>query len=333
MKLKEYLKMALAFPQEIHLESSSKCNARCIMCPRDGMERYQGDMSRELFLKAVHECEGSNLKYIHFHLNGEPLMMDIDELCWRIKYARKLNPEEYIEGKTTGLVFFTNGSLLTKERIEKILDSGLDILVISIDGGNKEDYERVRVGLKFETVVENVKNLVEMRNKSGVKMKLQTAIVPQKANEKTINLYHRIFNEIGVDDVGGSGVQNIGGLIDSESMILKDLQTKVGDINAPCWRVFLDLSITASGKATVCCQDVRAMEIIGDLNTQTLKEIWHGERIMNIRQKFAEGRKAEIPFCAKCDYMSCVNIESEPAWKANNEFVTTFTDVCRELDI
>ncbi|MBT6053164.1 MAG: hypothetical protein HOG49_40715, partial [Candidatus Scalindua sp.] len=55
-KLKEYLTKALAFPAEIHLESNSGCNARCVMCPRDGMERYQGDMSRELFIKAIDEC-------------------------------------------------------------------------------------------------------------------------------------------------------------------------------------------------------------------------------------------------------------------------------------
>ena len=95
-KLKEYLTKALAFPAEIHLESNSGCNARCVMCPRDGMERYQGDMSRELFIKAIDECgEHPEMTYIHFHMSGEPLLLDIDELCWRINYAREKNPQEF----------------------------------------------------------------------------------------------------------------------------------------------------------------------------------------------------------------------------------------------
>ena len=310
-KLKEYLTKALAFPAEIHLESNSGCNARCVMCPRDGMERYQGDMSRELFIKAIDECgEHPEMTYIHFHMSGEPLLLDIDELCWRINYAREKNPQEFRghydfqrkEFKTPSLCFFTNGSLLTEDKIEKLLKTPLDIIVISIDGGTKEDYEKIRVGLKFETVVENVRKLVELRNKMGSDMKIQTAIVPQKANENSVGLYHKLFREMGVDDVGGSGVQNIGGLVDSESMIL-DTQYMGGDINSPCWRVFLDLSVTADGKAVVCCQDVRAMEVVGDLNTQSIKEIWQRGRMMDIRNMFAVGRKDDIPFCANCDSM------------------------------
>ena len=316
-KLKNYLKRALRFPQEIHLESHSGCNSSCTICPRQDMTRYQGDMARELFLKAVRETKGKQLKYIHFHLNGEPMLMDIDELCWRINFAREMNPIENEKGEPK-LCFFTNGSLLTEYRADMVLDSELDIIVISIDGGNKQDYEKIRLGLNFEIVIDNVRNLVEKRNKSGKKLWIQTAIIPQRDNQNSISEYFRLFGkEICVDDCGGSGVQNIGGLIkNADELILKD-QYMGGNINAPCWRVFLDLSICADGKAVTCCQDVRAMGVIGDLNEETVEEIWHGERMTQIRDNFVYGRKSVIPFCKDCDYMR--SFVAPDFWKVNSQ--------------
>lgn len=281
------------------------------MCPRDGMERYQGEMDRDIFIKAVDECSSEKMEYIHFHLNGEPLLLDIDELCWRLEYAKSTNPDKR-------LVFFTNGSLLTKDKVRKICKTGLDILVISIDGGTAEDYERVRVGLKFETVKENVRYLIEYRNATNTKMKLQTAIIPQKMNENSVGLYHKIFADMGIDDVGGSGVQNIGGLIDSDSMILHKYQYMTGDINAPCWRVFLDLSITADGKAVICCQDVQARHIIGDIKTQSIKEIWQGDLMTEVRDNFALGYKDRIKLCVDCDYMR--SFVAPDFWRDKNNF-------------
>lgn len=343
-ELQNYLKRALGFPQEIHLESSSRCQAQCTICPRGGMERYQGEMSRDLFDKAIHECVGKELEYIHYHLNGEPLLMDIDELVSRINYTREAfhKTETYhvsyvydAQKKRTvekpRLCFFTNGALLDKERVDKLLESELDIIVISIDGGNKEDYEKIRVGLNWERLVENVTYLVDRRNATGSKLWIQTAIIPQMANKGSLGKYFRLFrDEIGVDDCGGSGVQNIGGLIDSENMIIKEDQYMDGDINAPCWRVFLDLSVCADGKAVVCCQCVRADLVIGDLNTQSIKEIWNGEAMTDIRENFITGRKAEIPFCAECDYMRSF---CAPPWWNTKEIKEAYYKVKDENNV
>ncbi len=333
-ELKQYLTRAMTYPQEIHLESNSGCNARCTICPREGMTRYQGDMPRALFLNAITDCmgHGGDMSYIHFHLNGEPLLMDINELCWRIDYTRHFVPIADHKRMTPKTCFFTNGSLLDGAKVDKILSSQLDIIVISIDGGNKEDYENIRKGLTWETVVENVRMLVNLRNYIKSKLWIQTAIIPQMANRGSLDEYFKIFKALGVDDVGGSGVQNIGGLIDSENMIIKGNQYEGGDVNAPCWRVFLDLSICADGKAVVCCQDVRAMEVVGDLNTQTIPEIWQGERMMEIRDSFVHGRKHDVPFCKNCDYMR--GMIAPDFWSVDREtFKRVYEEVLEELDV
>ena len=68
-------------------------------------------------------------------------------------FLKKLNPK-------TSICIFTNGSLLDDEKIDKIINSKLDIISISVDGGNKKDFETMRVGLLWDVVIRNVNNLV-----------------------------------------------------------------------------------------------------------------------------------------------------------------------------
>lgn len=297
-KLRDYLKEALKFPKEIHLESSSRCNSFCLTCPRDRMQRELGEMNRDIFIKAVNETSVYNMNCILFHLNGEPLFLDIDELVWRINYARDMNPN------AKQIIMFTNGSLLDEEKTDKLLNSKLDFILISIDGGNKEDYEKVRRGLDWDVLLKNVQYLVRRKKELNSKLFIQTAIIPQKVNEKSVTEYSRIFNEMGCDGVGGSGVNNIGGLIDADNMKLKETQhDDLGNDNLPCYKIFLDLSVMSDGRVCICSQDVTGALIIGDLKTQTLKEIWQGDVMTDIREKFIYGEKSKIPFCGKCDFM------------------------------
>lgn len=297
-ELTNYLKSALIFPKEIHLESSSRCNSSCITCPRDKMQRQLGEMSREIFVKAVNETANYDMDYIMLHLNGEPLLLDIDELVWRINYARDTNP------KCKQINFFTNGSLLTPEIADKLLLSKLDLIMISIDGGNQEDYEKIRKGLSWKTLTNNVYNLVQRKRELKSKLFIQTAIIPQVANQNSVRTYFSIFSAMGVDHVAGSGVNNIGGLIDADNMKLSAQRNDVKAINLPCFKIFLDLDICSDGRALICSQDVVGALPIGDLNNQTLQEIWQGPVISEIRKKFISGRKQEIPFCGKCDFMT-----------------------------
>jgi len=308
-KLLDYLEDTLKFPLEIHLESSSRCNSHCITCPRDKMMRELGELDRSLFKKAVEETANYKMDFIHLHLNGEPLFLDVDDLVWRINYAKKLNPDATVD-------FSTNASLLDEEKANKILTSKLDLIMISVDGGNKEDYEKCRKGLNWDTLIKNVTYLVKRKREFGSCLYIQTGMIPLKQNISSLKEYYKVFQDIGVDHTGGSGVQNIGGLIDSNSMRTY-LQYNKGDINSPCWRLFCDLSIFSDGRATVCCQDVVGFLPIGDLHTQSLKEIWQGEVMTSIRDKFIYGKKNEIPFCNRCDFM--VSFVAPDYWKIPKE--------------
>ena len=308
-RLSAHLELSRRSPRELHFESSSRCNGACITCPREGMQR-SGEMSREIFVKGVDEAAaaGWRLDYFHYHLNGEPLFLDIDELVWRIDYSRDKLP-----GKPV-LCFFTNASLLTSDKSLKILNSKLDKIVFSIDGGTKEAFERCRPGLKWETVVGNVRNFMALKRELGSTIATQTAFVPSIYNQESLKHYYPLFKSMGIDDVGGSGVNNIGGLIDSKAMRLPAQYTG-GNVKAACWRVFIDLSICSDGKAVVCCQDVGAREVIGDLNKESIVDIWQ-KGMRRIQDLHLELRQGEIPFCKNCDYMNsfCFKEEDKEWW-------------------
>jgi len=299
-QLEDYVKQSFKQPKELHFESSSRCNGACITCPREGMTRYQGEMSRELFQKGIDETKENDwrLDYFHLHLNGEPLYLPIDELCWRIDYAKDNLPRvnEY-----PIICFFTNASLLTIEKSKKLLDSKLDKIVFSVDGGTKEAFEKCRPGLKWEMVTENIREFMNLKRSKGSNISTQTAIIPNIYNSSSLPQYYKIFGGMGIDDVGGSGVNNIGGYVDSKKLRMNTQYTR-GNIKSPCWRVFLDLSICADGKAVVCCQDVRGECVVGDLNKESLKHIWQ-YGMEQVRKIHLRMEQEQIAFCKDCDYM------------------------------
>lgn len=297
-RLEDFLAIAYKQPKELHFESSSRCNGKCITCPREGMTRFQGEMSDEIFYKGVDEAAdlGWQLDYFHYHLDGEPLFLPIDTLVERINYTKKKLPGNPVH------CFFTNSSLLTPDKSEKLLNSYLDKIVFSVDGGNKRDFEAMRPGLKWETVVENIRTFMRKKREMGRDMATQTAFIPTWENRGSLNDYYAIFRGMGIDDVGGSGVNNIGGHIDAKKLRLPTQYTK-GNPRAACWRIFIDLSIQADGNACACCQDVRGECIIGDLKTQNIGDIWQGKVFQDIRDKHLKMDQTGIPLCETCDYM------------------------------
>ena len=290
---KAYILEKIKKPSEVHLESDSRCNARCIMCPRTGMERYQGPMRQSLFYKIIEDLIPDPPELLHFHLNGEALMIGHRELAHRIEYAKT-----YLPGSK--MIIFTNASLLTEEASRFLIGSPLDEIAFSVDGGTKEDYEKVRKGLHWETTLKNIAYFVN-QNMINHKIKTHCFIVPLKENRGSIDKFHQLFKSMGVDNVGGSGVINIGGLVDADSL-RTDLQYMGGNINSPCWRIFVDIDVMADGNVPVCCQDVRGRLIMGNARTENLLDVWKGS-FNELRKKFLLGKRSEIPVCQDCDFM------------------------------
>lgn len=127
------------FPEYLNIETTNKCNLKCVMCPRDKMTRAEGTMDMDLYRKIVEDCSNyasEHIKVFSLFMDGEPLLDDLLEE--RIRIARKAGIR-FIE-------IATNGTLLTRSRARSLVESGLDSIIIALEDIDKGVHEHIRRG-------------------------------------------------------------------------------------------------------------------------------------------------------------------------------------------
>ncbi|MGM7693070.1 radical SAM protein [Staphylococcus saprophyticus] len=159
------------FPTVLCIEPTSVCNLRCTMCFQSdenfsGNKEYQGNMSLEMFKNLIDEGKEYGLSSIVLASRGEPMLnKDIFEM---IRYA-----------KDNGIIdvkMNTNATLMNERKARKLLESGLDNLVFSVDSPHKEEFEKIRRGANFDKIIRNIKNFNKIRSEEFPNSNLRTRI-------------------------------------------------------------------------------------------------------------------------------------------------------------
>src|SRR3989344_3238585 len=156
-------------PYALMIEINNTCNLRCSMCWTKNAKRKKGLMRMSLYRKIISQAAECGVKHVSLHTVGEPLLHK--DLIEMIKLAKS---------KGLFVLVSTNGQLLNEELSRKLIDSGLDILRLSLEGYSKELYEKIRVGGSFERIVSNVKGFRKMRDEMGKKkplMEINTVLI------------------------------------------------------------------------------------------------------------------------------------------------------------
>lgn len=183
----------------------------------------------------------------------------------------------------------TNGSQLNDEKIELITSHKVDLLNICIDGATKETAKAVRLGLKFDKIESNVHRLLNFRRKSGRKYpQVRVAMVLIDQNRHEAEMFLKRWRGV-ADYVGLSGFSNRAGSLSDSSV-----PVSAGTGTTSCVYPFSTLNIWADGKAVLCCNDWNEEYVVGDLNRQTLHEVWHGPEVTNARRLHIQKRGAEL---------------------------------------
>jgi pyruvate-formate lyase-activating enzyme len=150
--------VAATLPIRLWIESSARCNLRCTMCPNKDMHPdVKGNMSLDLF-KTIIDQAAPFVHDIYLHHRGEPLLNPA--LFDMIRYAN---------AKGIPTRFHCNGTLLSADKAEKLLDAAPSLISFSIDGFEKEPYELVRVGATFEKTLDNVFLFLDKRRARGLR--------------------------------------------------------------------------------------------------------------------------------------------------------------------
>lgn len=173
----------------LQVESALACNIRCIMCPwKDfrAQAQHRGIMPAEIW-DAIRPCL-RQVQSVDFTGGGEPLLQPL---------LAQWTEDAKSAGCETGIL--TNGLLLTEEIAERLVSAGLDWICVSIDGADKAEYERIRVGSNFDTVCDHLANIGRIRSRGIPKTMIN--FVMMSGNVHQLESIVRLAAELGVDQV------------------------------------------------------------------------------------------------------------------------------------
>ena len=264
-------------PEIVQIESTNICNAKCVFCPRDDMERKQGIMDMALFTKIVDECAALGIGHVRMHNYGEPF---VDRaLVDKVRYAKQKGIPQ------VGMI--SNGSLINEAAARGMIEAGLDAINISVDASGKDVFESTRIGLKYDKVIANIERLLALREQAGRRRpKLILSFVRQNNSEDEhafIEHWRARADKIHVTDL-----HNWAGTLNQKS-----------DVNYPCYRPWLTFTALWDGRVALCCADFDGRTILGDLRTHTIKEIWNSDAYRALRREHLESGGPAI--CQSCD--------------------------------
>lgn len=290
-----------AFPVKIAVEPTNLCNLNCPECPTgiNSLTRAKGFMNLELFNKILIDLQDVLLSMI-FYFQGEPFLNK--NLFEMIKMANEKKIYSYCS---------TNGHYFTSKNIQKILNSGLDELIISLDGTTQNVYEQYRKNGILKKVLDGTKDLVQekRRLKSNLPyIKFQFLVV--KPNEHQIDEAKIMAKSIGVDKIVFKTAQiynfeNGNPLIPDNKKYSRYKKLKNGKyrlkkkIKNRCWRLWSNPVITVDGDVLPCCFDKDAKYAMGNINKESFAEIWTNEKYQIFRKKVLTNRKS-IDICKNC---------------------------------
>jgi len=280
------------YPLHLDIAITNVCNLECTFCARtvrveEGKWRKAQHMNLDLYKKIIDEATELGTYSINMNLLNEPLTHP--KLLEMIRYAK--------EKGIVDVFFHSHGGLLNEEKANELLDSGLDRLLISIDSPYKEKYNKIRVLSDFDKVMENLKRFRKMRDERGqlnpvIRVSfIQFPDVSQEEIEDAKKLFLQFADAIGFQQY-----------IDPRKEIGKDKTYPSGyKSDFVCQQPFTRLSIIEDGRVSPCCLDYDQGLVIGDLNKQSLQEIWESNELKKIRQISKDGEFYKIPTCATCE--------------------------------
>ena len=280
-------------PPEVNIETTSICNSHCIMCPIDRIDRPKRAMDMELFKKIVDECIEYGVKCLKLHNYGEPLITPhFDKM---LHYIRSKSPHISIQ-------FASNGFLLNDKWAKIVINEKVDRITVTIDGSTKETFEKVRVGLNYDTLVKNIQHFMDLRKAMKVKLpELYLNIIRMDETRDEIDGFVKQWKNI-VDEVGVTSYSTRAGTLPGNEFEVRPV---------PCFRLWKQMIITNTGKVATCCADWNCESVLGDIRTQSLSEIWRDSIVKRLRRMHLEGLASEILLCKSCNPASW---DSFPGW-------------------
>ena len=288
-------------PLTISVEPTTACNLRCPECPSGlrAFSRPTGNLKADFFRQTIDELR-QDLIYLIFYFQGEPYINP--NFLDMVAYARR---------HRLYTITSTNGHFLNDENARRTVESGLDRLIISVDGTTQETYEPYRKAGQLDVVLQGARNVVKWKRqlKSRTPHLIFQFLVVQP-NEHQIPDIYRLASEIGIDEVKLKTAQvydyrHGNPLIPTISKYARYARQQDGtwrvknELLNHCWKLWHACVITWDGLVVPCCFDKDAQHRLGDLKKGSFREIWQGTVYGEFRRRLLSGRD-QIDICTNC---------------------------------
>ena len=285
----------------ISVEPTTACNLRCPECPSGlrAFSRPTGNLKADFFKSIIDEI-GKKLSYLIFYFQGEPYINP--NFLEMVSYAHKA-------GIYT--ITSTNGHFLNDDNARRTVESGLDRIIISVDGTTQETYENYRKEGDLKNVLQGARNIIRWKKKlKSNKPYTIFQFLVVKPNEHQIPEIYKLAKNIGIDEVKLKTAQvydyeNGNSLIPTIDKYSRYSQQEDGtfiiknDLSNHCWKLWHACVITWDGMVVPCCFDKDATHRLGDLKSTSFEDIWYGESYAQFRKSLLQGRD-KIDICTNC---------------------------------
>lgn len=290
-----------ALPFAVSIEPTTSCNLRCPECPSGlrSFTRPTGMLDTKSFTSFIEQVQ-KDISYLIFYFQGEPYLN-----------PNFLKQVQIAKSYSLYTATSTNAHYLTSDVAKQTVESGLDRLIISIDGTTQDTYEQYRVGGQLEKVIEGTKQILhwkkELKSKTPYVIFQFLVVGP---NEHQVEEIEALGKSLGVDEVRLKTAQIYeyeqgSHLIPKNEKYARYIKNKEGSyrlknsLDNHCWKMWHQCVITWDGKVVPCCFDKDAQYTMGNVFQTSLKEVWNNKDYQSFRQSIFESRD-QIEICKNC---------------------------------
>ena len=293
--------IVLGFPFSLSIEPTTACNLACPECP-SGLKQFSrptGKLDLNVHKQMLEQVK-SSVFYINYYFQGEPFLHpQFLDLIREAKKARMYTATS------------TNAHFIDKAKALEIIDSGLDRLIISVDGITQATYEQYRVNGNLSKVLEASAFLVEAKKeRKSTTPFLIFQFLAVKPNEAEIPAVFTLAKEIGIDEVRIKTAQlydfkNGNSLMPEQEEYARYAKQSDGTYKLKgrqgnhCWRMWSGSVLTWDGKVVPCCFDKDASHVLGSMKEQSFDQIWKSKAYKQFRFSILKNRQ-EIDICKNC---------------------------------
>ncbi|MBU1863710.1 MAG: radical SAM protein [Candidatus Omnitrophica bacterium] len=271
-------------PHVVVLELSNLCNLNCKICTRPDSDAPVGNMDVALAKDVIKKARDCGIQQLGFHTVGEPLLYP--HLKEVLLFAKDV-------GFPIGIS--TNANLLTKEKADMLLALNINNIRVSLEGTG-EIYNELREKGDFFTAIENIKYIHNKRvNDRSPRISLNYVLTKDsiKSIQDFQKNYAYLFDHITYCPLINQGcVKNP--YVENNSVVL------LTNDKYPCFNLWVNMYVTFNGEVSVCCVDYNHKLIVGNIQKDSLLNIWNSKQYQSYRRINREGRVNAIPYCKNC---------------------------------